>query len=51
MPVVPGATSYHWPGDGAEDEHTGQQQSQHAARGAANEPAMPPQHTQVGRQW
>lgn len=48
MPVVPGATPYHWPGDGAEDEHSGQQQSQHAARGAANEPAVSPQHTQVG---
>lgn len=44
---VSGAASDHGAGDGAENEHAGQQQSQHAAGGAAHEPAVPPQHTAV----
>lgn len=35
------------PGDGSEDEHLGQQQSQHAAGGAAHEQTIPPQHSPV----
>lgn len=43
-----GAASHHRPGDGAEDEHAGEQQGQHAAGGAAHEPPLPSQHPPVG---
>lgn len=45
---ISGAASAHGAGDGTENEHSGQQQSQHATRSAANEQAVPPQHTSVG---
>lgn len=45
---ISGAASDHGAGDGTENEHSGQQQSQHATRSAANEQAVPPQHTSVG---
>lgn len=43
----PGAASCVRSGDGSEDEHPGQQQSQHAQGGPAHEPTIAPQHTQV----
>lgn len=42
-----GATPGVGSGHGSEDEHPGQQQSQHAQGGPAHEPAITPQHTQV----
>lgn len=42
-----GATPGVGSGHGSEDEHLGQQQSQHAQGGPAHEPAITPQHTQV----
>lgn len=43
----PGAASCVRSGYGSEDEHPGQQQSQHAQGGPAHEPTIAPQHTQV----
>lgn len=43
----PGAASCVGSGHGSEDEHLGQQQSQHAQGGPAHEPVVAPQHTQV----
>lgn len=43
----PGAASCVRSGYGSEDEHPGQQQSQHAQGGPAHEPTITPQHTQV----
>lgn len=43
----PGAASCVRSGNGSEDEHPGQQQSQHAQGGPAHEPTITPQHTQV----
>lgn len=45
---ISGAASAHGAGDGTENEHSGEQQSQHATRSAANEQAVPSQHTSVG---
>lgn len=43
----PGAAPSVRSGDGAEDEHPGQQQGQHAQGGPAHEPTITPEHTQV----
>ena len=47
MANVAGDPQDHQPGDGAEDEHHDQQQTQHAARGAVTEPPPASQHSQV----
>lgn len=44
----PGASSGFRPSHGSEDEQAEQQPGEHAERGAANEPALPSVHTQVG---
>lgn len=46
-PVIPGAAPRNGSGDGSEDEHPGQQPSQHAQGGPAHEQTIAPQHTQV----
>lgn len=43
----PGAASCFGSGNGSENEHPDQQQSQHAQGGPAHEQAVAPQHTQV----
>lgn len=48
MSVHPGTSPSLRPGDGSEDEQAEQQPSQHAEGGPAHEPALPPQHPQVG---